>query len=255
MSIDIALVYFRTCYLAHLDAALYSLAQQDLHDVARILVLDNNTPDAASAIDRVVFERLREVTCPIDVHHSKHGDPTRTQSWSVNWALRCVDAAWLFFTRADFLLAPECLAAFREVRDDHPPDWRGFVTSWCYQMGYDNQLSNTDALAPYSLPDAPWRTHPEGATSLIGQVPAHLFQSTQLDAGVWLTRPADLRAIGGLNEAMTSWGFQQQEAQRGLRRTGVEIVNLREYFYMHQHHYGDRNFQRAHEEHQQHARW
>jgi hypothetical protein len=246
--IDIALIHFKTLGLAHLDAALFTLAQQDMTDVRRITVYDNDSPDTRSSIEALVVQRLgvprlrNASRLTVGVKSDKHGDPRRTQSWSVNWVLKDTASEWLFLTRSDFLLSPDCLAKFRAVRDSMPPDWRGFVTSWCHQMGCDDQLSNTDMLAPHSLPDAPWRAHPDGAGSLVGHVPACYFQSTDVDAGVWLARPADYLAIGGLNEHMVSWGFQQQEAQRGLARSGVQIVNLQEYLFHHQHHYAPRDF-------------
>lgn len=248
--IGVAFVHFRTTTLDHLDAAWFTLAQQTSWDgVREVVVLDNNTADAPDAIERVLSRYA--VPVPVSLVSVKHGDPTRTHSWSVNECCRRIATPWVFFTRTDFLLDPTCLARFRALRDERlarNPQWPGLVTSWCHQMGYDAALSNTDALAPHSHPDAPWRTDPDGPRVLIGHVPACYFHDADKDAGVWLTRRALWAASGGLNERMSSWGFQQQVWQRRLLRLGTEICQIPEYLFHHQHHAAPRDFaQAAHE--------
>lgn len=244
--IGIAFIHFRTLGLAHLDAAWFTLAKQDFTDVAHVVVLDNNTDDDPRAIEEVL-DRY-PIPVPRILCFSKHGVPTRTQSWSVNEAARLVQAEWFFLARSDFLLDYDCLRRLRLKRDarlDANPDWRGFVTSYCHQMGYDEQMSNTDALAPYTLPEAEWRTDPRGPSMLVGQVSAYRFHTTDQDAGVWLTRRRLIHEVGGLNEQMVSWGFQQQAFQRALLRHHVEIINVPEYLFHHQHHYAVRDFNQA----------
>jgi|OpeIllAssembly_1097287.scaffolds.fasta_scaffold00023_4 hypothetical protein len=245
--IGIGFIHFRTCELAHLDAAWFTLSKQDFTDVGHVVFLDNNTAHDPEDIVRVL-DRY-PIPVPRILCFSKHGLNTRTQSWSVNEVCRLVQAEWVFITRTDFLLNYDCLRRFRLKRDNREDSWRGFVTSYCHQMGYDAALSNTDALAPHSFPDAPWRTDPHGPAILVGKEPAHYFHSTDKDAGVWLTRRSMVFEAGGLNEQMVSWGFQQQAFQRALRhKTGAEIVNVPEYLFHHQHHYAVRDFNQAHAE-------
>ena len=241
--IDLVLVHFRTTGLAHFEAAWFTLARQDFTDIGHVIVLDNNTDDRQDQLQAITDREPIPVPLIWSLH--KHQDPRRTHAWSVNQAMRVAVHPWVFFTRSDFLLDYTCVARFRAERDAHGPPWPGLVTSWCYQMGYDDQLSNTDALAPYSLPEAPWRLDPDGPRSLIGHVPAVPFQTSHLDAGVWLARKEDWQRTGGLNEKLVSWGYAQQSWQRALRRTGVDVVQLPAYLFMHQHHAAPRDFAQA----------
>lgn len=243
--IGAAFIHFRTLTLDHLDAAWFTLAKQDFTGVSHVVFLDNNTDHDPAAIVEVL-DRY-PIPVPRILCFNKHGVTTRTQSWSVNEACRLVQADWVFLTRSDFLLDYNCLGRFRRERDSRP-GWRGMVTSYCHQMGYDAQLSNTDALAPYTLPEAAWRKAPRGPASLVGQVPAYYFHTTDQDAGVWLLRKSLWAQVGGLNERMVSWGFQQQVFQRALREAGTQIVNVPEYLFHHQHHYAIRDFAKANEE-------
>lgn len=241
--IAIGFVHFRTTNLAHLDAAWLTLSRQDFTDVGHVVVLDNNTDDAPADI-LAVLDRY-PVPVPRIVCFDKHGQAARTQSWSVNRCVALCQADWIFFSRTDFLLDPDCLSTLRTQRD---ATGAVFLTSHCHQMGYDPQLSNTDALAAHSQPDAPWRTSPEGLQGLIGKEPAHYFHDTHIDAGVWLTEKANFDRIGGLNEKMVSWGYQQQDWQRRLAATGARIDVTPRYLFHHQHHAAPRNPARAAEE-------
>ena len=70
----------------------------------------------------------------------------------------------------------------------------------------------------------------EGPQQFVGKEPAALFHSTESDAGVWLTSPAWIREVGGANERMMSWGFQQSVMQRALRwKAKVEMLAIPEY--------------------------
>lgn len=237
--IDVAFIFFRTLRLEHLDAAWFTLSRQDFTDVGRVIVIDNNTEYSPAEIE-AVLDRY-PIPVPRILSYQKHGDRTKTQSWSCNLAARTATNEWLFLTRADFLLNPECLTMLRNERDQYGAG-RMFITSWCHQMAYDNQLSNTDALAPYSLPDAAWRTDLLGPRGLVGQVPGVYFQETHVDAGVWLIRRSLVDEAGGLNERMVSWGYQQQVFQRRLRDSmNVDIRVIPDYLFHHQHHAAPRN--------------
>lgn len=235
--ITIGVVYFRTTTLDHLDAAWFTVAQQDFTGVGSVVVLDNNTEDDPRAIVEVL-DRY-PIPVPRILQFSKHGNPRRTQSWSVNEVARLTPTDWLFLTRSDFLLSPDCLATLAARRQANLD--AGFLTSYCHQMGYDATLSNTDALARHSQRDAPWRLDPRGAGSLVGQEPAFYFHETHVDAGVWLTRRRYFGEIGGLDERMVSWGYQQQVWQRRLVAHGVIVDQTPEYLFHHQHHWAPRH--------------
>lgn len=245
--VTVAFVHFRTTTLDHLDAAWFSLSRQtSWADVREVIVLDNNTADDPAEIAAVLARY--PVPVPVNLVVEKHGDATRTHSWSVNACLRRVSTRYVFFTRGDFLLDPTCLSRFREEQANKlatNSQWEGMITSWCHQMGYDTALSNTDALAPHSYRDAPWRQHEDGPRTLVGHVPACHFHDADKDAGVWLTSRALWEVSGGLNERMSSWGFQQQVWQRRLLRHGAEIIQIPEYLFHHQHHAAPRDFATA----------
>ncbi len=240
--IDIVLIYFRTLYPAHFEAAWFSLSQQDFTHVRSVIVLDNNTDTPPDTLQQLAAKH--PIPVPILWCIEKHGHLDRTQSWSVNRAFQLARDGWVLITRADFLMDPTLVERFALAHDDT----RLFITSWCYQMGCDAELSNRDVIADYTLPDAAWRQSAQGLQGLVGVVPGVPFQSTDADAGVYLMRKADWATAGGLNEKMVSWGYQQQAFQRALRRTGVATVQLQEYLYFHQHHSAPRDFAKAGQE-------
>src|ERR1044071_1322886 len=102
--ITICFVYFRSLTLAHLEASLYSLRQQtDLSAIQELIVVDNNTTDSGADIQAVI-EQL-EFPFKVALKSRKHGDPTKTHSWSTNLAVSQVQTPWVFFSRADYLLS------------------------------------------------------------------------------------------------------------------------------------------------------
>lgn len=240
--IEIVFVYFRTTTLQHLDNAWYSLSQQDFTDVTAVQFLDNNTPDDPTAIAEVLHRY--PIPVPVTLHHAKHGDPTRTHAWSVNEACRLVSAPLMFFTRSDYILAFDCLHKFREGFAQNGPEWRGFVTSWCYQMGCDDSLSNTDVYIDLNAKYPTWRD--VGPAIFDGQEPAARFKHSGEDAGVWMTNPARIIELGGANEKLIAWGFQQSALQRSLRyKLGVEMTMLHDWLFYHQHHAAPRDVDQA----------
>ncbi len=238
-------MHFRTVPRELLEAALFTLSKQSFEGVDRIIVYDNNSEHSEDTITACVNQHLSRLPVPVVKVFDQHGDSTKTQSYSVNRVVeRCTE--WVFFTRSDFLLDYDCLKKYRETRDEKG-DY-GFITSYCLQMGFDERMSNEPDVAPYSYESAPWRQDPAGPRSLIGNVPAYQFHTTDLDAGVWLAHKTRIDHIEGLNERMSSWGFQQQEFQRRWRERGWPIHNIPEYLFMHQHHWADRNFTKANDE-------
>lgn len=252
---DLGFVFFRTTDLYHLDAAWFTLARQNFTHVERVIFINNNTQFDTLEIEHVLSRYRLPVR--LDIHHELHRDSKKTHSWSVNRFIELSSTPWIFFARSDYLLNYDLLTEFwkeKERRQQLNPTWRGLITSYCHQMGYDSGLSNTDALAPYSLPGAEWRMMLEGPKFLFGKVPANYFESSGVDAGVFLTQRMNFTEIGGMNENLVNWGFNQQEAQGLMQGRGVEMVALKEYLYHHQHHYAPRDFQVANSEHEQFAR-
>jgi len=109
-------------------------------------------------------------------------------------------------------------------------------------------------VAPYSLPDAPWRHEEAGVRTLIGVVPANRFHDADKDPGVWVFTREDFDRTGGLNERLSLWGFQTQEWVARLKHLGMQVVQIEDYLFCHQHHWAPRDFQAAHAQFTQHIR-
>lgn len=237
-AIDIAFVYFRTLNLTHLDAAWFSVSKQDFTNVRSIQFLDNNTLDTEEEI-RAVLARY-EMPVPVNMEFSKHGDERRTQSWSVNHVCRDMcEGPYIFFTRADYILAFDCLQRFRD--HCYQMESRGqktFISGWCWQMAYDREAQNIDANV--DIEQYNWRER--GMEALLEHPYAFRFHETCLDAGVWMSKKDHLEAGGWMNENLVSWGYQQSTFQRMLGRANVFCQNLDGYCFAHQHHYAERNF-------------
>jgi hypothetical protein len=246
MNIDICFVHFKNTELSHLDAAWYSLSKQDFTGVNCIRFVDNDTIHTEEQI-REVWNRY-PVPVPILPLFAKHGNSGWTHSWSTNRVCAAVEAeTWIFYTRTDYILAFDCLSRFREVANGD----KVLVTSWVWMMGYDYKMENT-----YDVVDIErynWRER--GMAALLEHPYVFKFQDADKDAGVWLTRRDWMVQAGGLNESLASWGFQQSEFQRGLRRIGVEMRMIPEYLYAHQHHGAPRDFHKAQAEFNAHGRW
>jgi len=143
--ISLCFVHFRTLSLQHLDAAWFSLSKQDFTGVQEVCFLDNNTDDSPAAITAVLDRYPLPV--PVFTRFAKHGDPTRTQSWSVNSVCQWAGGPWLFFTRSDYILAFDCLQKMRDQILLRPTwDHRRFVSGWCWQMGADEALTNAETF-------------------------------------------------------------------------------------------------------------
>jgi hypothetical protein len=246
--IDVCFVHFRSLNLVHLDAAWYSLSRQGFEGVRSIQFLDNNTPESEEEI-REVLSRY-EMPVPITMEFAKHGDSSRTQSWSVNHV--CRDMARgpdIFFTRSDYILAFDCIQRFRHHIADQPPLQKTFCSGWCWQMAYDRDAQNIDANVDIEQYD--WRTH--GMEALLKHPYAFRFHETDLDAGVWMTRKSFLEEAGWMNENLVSWGYQQSTFQRFLGRNNVHCIAIQDYMFAHQHHYAVRDFALASAEYSQHG--
>lgn len=223
--ITICFVYFRCLTLAHLEAALYSLRQQDFACFKEIFVLDNNSLDSAELIQKTLDSLAFPV--PITLRSYKHGDLTKTHSWSTNIAVSEVTTPWVFFTRADYLLAPGTLRQFAAVRD-------GFVTSRGCHLNID--IAECD--------QRPWRQYGAQMLETLGTV----YDYTCIDSGVWMTRKAVFDSVGGLDESLTAWGHAQTHFQWKLHNAGVQCHQLNDVLFFHPQHGGEKNMDLAHQQ-------
>lgn len=238
MQLDIGFNFFGSTTLRHLDAAWYSLTQQDFTGVRGVHVLDNNTKYPEAAI-RAVLDRY-PLPVPVALYSVKHQDPTRAHSWSVNTLCRDLmppDTDWIFWTRSDYLLEFACLSQWRQGAEEHlaaHPQDKLFVSSYCHLIAY-NFAEQVGRQQKVDIEKYPWRR--KGPYILIGRVPGHPHQNTASDAGVWLTRRAYLAAAGWMDETMSSWGFQQSVFQLKLHHEqGVHMLIAGEYFFHHMEH-------------------
>jgi hypothetical protein len=255
--VTIFLVHFRALGLdvRYLKNALYSLRQQDHDDIIdQIIVFDNDSE--LDPIDIMKLIKSFNFNVYTDLIYDKHGDPNkRCQSWSVNECFRNFDPRfarndWILFTRSDYILDFNLVKKFDEVVQSHPSPWRGFVTSYAYHMAYDER--NDQRIIGYrDLEPTNWRT--EGTQRLLEGINGWKVDSSNTDAGVWLTRHSLWDAVGGLNENLKAWGLQQTVFQQALTESGVEVYQIPEYLFFHQHHGGEfRDYDKAIEELEEH---
>ncbi len=242
---SICFVFFRGLTLQHLDAAWYSVSRQDLTNVGEVVFLDNNTEYDEADILGV----LGRYSVPTVYLSEKHGDPTKTQSWSVNRVCKAASFPWIFFTRADYILGFDALWRMRaEVLTRGTWDQRRFVSGWCWQMAYDREAKNTPEVV--DIEQYGWRER--GMEALLEHPYGFKFHETDQDAGVWFTKKEYLDEAGWMNEKLTSWGYQQSTFQRALRhKAKVECTAIPAYLFAHQHHYAERDFTKARREYDQ----
>lgn len=250
--IDVCLVYFRATDLRYLDAAFYSIAtQSDLSKVRTVYVLDNDTEETNDEILAVLERYPLPEPVRLVVLHAKHGEEAwRCHSWSVNQVMGHVPVAtepcdWALFTRSDYILHRDTVRDFIETADaitkgeylwTQPTD-RLFVTSHAYHHALDERADQR-VVGFRDIEQHGWRTAPESTNVLLKQVNGWYVDSSDKDAGVWLTRRSLWREVGGLNEQLTAWGYQQTVFQKALRDAGVRIVQLPRVYFHHQHHGG-----------------
>jgi len=187
--VTVTLTYFKSLTLDHLRASLHSLRKQAFLDrVQELVVVDNDTADTQPEIAAVINET--QFPIPTRLLSFKHGDASRTHSWSANAAFREGRTNWTFFTRADYLLDPGMIVRCLQQAAARHPGWDGFVTGDCYWLHTD--IAAVEATA--------WRR--EGAGVLIhlpGAVAAHSI----IDTGVWMTTHAAPKAWNERSERWT----------------------------------------------------
>lgn len=227
--ITICLTYFKSLTLANLDAALHSVRQQDLSQVRELIVFDNDTTDDRNDVLDVVDSFGFPV--PVRFISLKHGDPTRTHSWSSNAAVREVRTPWVLFTRADYLLDFNTVREFWDVVQAQPSEWNGFITA--------NGCHLADDVA--TCDETRWR---DAGPAFTGAT----FDYTLIDAGVWMARKAAFDLVGGLDESLTAWGHAQTHFQHKLYASGVQFHRVPKTLFYHPFHGAERNIDVAHEQ-------
>lgn len=234
--ITICFTYFRSLALINLEAALFSVQAQDLSNVEKIIVVDNNTYDSVEEIQAVID--LQQFSVPVELLSFKHGDPTRTHSWSTNVAVRAAQTPWVLFTRADYILDFTLIQRFQEIVHTKEYDlhgvWRGFITSNAYHLYVDIGVCE----------QTPWRLDPRILRDLSGKEEDY----TIVDTGVWMSRRDSFNDVDGLNERLSAWGHAQTHFQWKLFQSGVEFVRIPEPLFFHPRHSAEREIEVAHEQ-------
>jgi len=231
--VTVCFTYFKSLGPANLEAALYSLLMQDLSRVESIVIVDNNTADPLDDILKVVDGMKFPV--PVNLLSFKHGDPTKTHSWSTNLAVSKVYTPWVFFTRADYILDFQAIRSFFNVVDAKPADWDGFVTGNVYHLAVDIAACE-QAEWRRNTPRCLWRL--SGAEA----------DYTRIDAGVWMTRRRSFDRVAGLDEGLTVWGHAQTHFQYKLEMSGTEFVRIPQVMFYHPQHAGERDINLAHQQ-------
>lgn len=225
------MTYFRSLTLDNLRAALYSLRRQNMDMLAEVVVVDNNTEDSQPEIAAAINEQNFPV--PTRLLSFKHGDPTKTHSWSTNVAVREAKTPWVFFTRADYLLADGLLARSVQQAAVRGYGWHGFVTGDCYHL----HVTVLDCDA------AGWRV--DGGAVSLKTLPGAAAEYTLIDTGVYLIRREAFEQVGAMNEQLTVWGHAQTEFQFRLHKAGVEMIRIPELLYFHPYHGAPRDLAAA----------
>lgn len=225
--ITVCFTYFRSLALANLAAALFSVRQQDFSQVKELIIIDNDTEDSTHEI-RTVADALA-FPVPVRVLSFKHGDTTKTHSWSANKAIDAATTPWILFTRADYLLDFSLVAKFAA----HMPNGNDFITSNGSHLMQDIGVCET----------TDWRRLGPGVFQ-----GGAVFDYTSIDSGVWMARKADVDKVGGLDESLTAWGHAQTEFQYRLYKARVEFVRIPETLFYHPLHAAPRDLELAHQQ-------
>ena len=231
--LTICFTYFKSLSLSNLEAALYTVRQQDLPRVQSIIIVDNDSPDERQSIQNIINDMQFPV--PVELLSFKHGDATKTHSWSTNVAISHATTPWVLFTRADYLLDFNLLLKFYEVMASKPRDWDGFITGNVYHLQPDIGACNT----------INWRRF---GPSELRALPGTEEQYMVIDAGVWMIRRQAHQRVGGLDESLTAWGHAQTHFQYKLHQTGTEFVRIPQPLFFHPMHGAPRDISLAHQQ-------
>jgi len=199
--------------------------------VREIVIVDNNTVDSVQSIQEVIDQC--KLLVPVLFFSFKHGDLTRTQSWSTNAAVNRVSTPWVFFTRADYLLSFDAVRKFSEVAEKRRHDWQGFIVSDFYHL--------TSSIA--ECEETNWRVV---GVSALSKLPGRREDYSVIDSGVWMTRKSVFDSVGGFDEDLSAWGHAQTHFQDKVYRNGAEFVSISEVLFYHPFHSASRDINLAH---------
>lgn len=214
--IAICFTYFKSLTLANLRASLYSVRRQGLSLVEEIIVVDNDTDDSERSIQETID--MLSFPVPVRLLSFKHGDASKTHSWSVNAAVRASNASTVLFARADYLLDFTLIEKFAAERY---ADLRydAFVTSSMRHLDVD----------VFGCERTAWREHPD----VLQYQPGVQADYTHIDSGVWMTSREAFDNVGGFDEALSAWGHSQTHFQYKLHQVGVKFVRIPEVLFYH----------------------
>ena len=227
--VTICFTYFKSLTLANLAASLYSIRRQNLTDVESIVVVDNDTLDSIQDIQAVIDQQAFPI--PVQLFSFKHGDILRKQSWSTNVTVRLAKTPWVFYTRADYLLAFDIVEKFIALVKERPT-WNGFITS--------NGIFLSNSVEDCEQTD--WRQ--AGPIVLRGVE----YDYTSIDSGVWMARRDAFESVGGFVEDLSAWGHAQTLFQWKMFKAGVEFLRIPEVLFWHPFHGAERDIDQAHKD-------
>lgn len=231
--ITICLTHFKSLTLANLAASLYSVKQQDFTCVDSIVVVDNDSDDAAYDIQNLV-DRM-DFPVPCRLLSLKHGNPELTHSWSTNVAVRESDTPWVLFTRSDYILDFTLLERFVRIAGEKSARWNGFITGNVYHLNVSIEVCEQTG----------WRT---AGADLLRALPGAEESYTVIDTGVWMARRDAFEQVGGLDESLSAWGHAQTHFQHKLHEIGVQFVRIPNPMFYHPKHSATRDITLAHQQ-------
>lgn len=238
--ITICFTYFKSLTLENLAASLYSVRQQDFSHVESLIVVDNDTDDKAQDIEDVITSL--EFPVPYQFISYKHGNLSRTHSWSTNIAVTAAETPWVFFTRADYLLDSRTLSKFVErIGENQPSNWSNpltayrFITSHLYHLHRD--ITECEKTS--------WR---ENGAYVLRHLPGSEERYTEIDSGVWLLQKSAFDAVFGMDERLSAWGHAQTHFQHKLYKQGTIFIRVPEVLFYHPLHGGPRDLGLAHQQ-------
>ena len=224
--ITICMTHFKSLALSNFAAALYSVRWQALSKVSEIVIVDNDSQDSAHEL-RTIADALA-FPVPVRIYSFKHGDATKTHSWSTNKAVSLATSELVLFTRSDYLLDFDVM--------------HQFVSNW----DYPRFVTSDGRHLHVPIADVEKTSWRENGLKALDALHGTTFDYTVIDTGVWMTSKVVFDAVGGLDEKLTAWGHAQTDFQYRLYKSGVQFVRVPEVLFQHPHHGGDKDINVAH---------
>ena len=232
--LSIAFTFYPTLDLEHLERSIYSLSRQTALDrVGELVFVDNNTDFTEDQIRDVVEPYFQEPF--VDYHFLKHGDSTRQECWSANYAIEHCENERYVYTHGDLILTEDAI----EKMDDACVG-NALVTGWIYLLNHPMAEQTMDD--PPSYDDFDWR---ENTRNLLAYPVSKEFKDAVLAPTLYICTRSAWDAAGRYDEAMVHWGVQQSVFLRHLQRQGTRIVEIPESLCFHMEHPADRDAKRA----------